>query len=236
MFEDALRYPAEGDDALTTIAIGGILGLLGVFVLPALIVYGHLVRVIRAVSEGDDEIPPVFEEWRELLMDGLRALLVTLVYTLVPTLLLTIAVAPVFVISSVTVNGDGGGGVTAVGALILLLVLAVGVLGLIAVVAAVYVVPAAVTAFATTGRLGAAFSVSELRSIGGSGQFVTGWLVAVVISVLVGTLAGVVAATVVGALLVPFLNFYGNVAAAYALGAGARERNAGESTVGESEL
>jgi len=223
MFEDALRYPTNGDDALETIAIGGILGILGFLIVPVFVVYGYLVHVIRAVAAGEDETPPAFEEWGELLVDGVRGFVIVLVYTVVPALVLALAVAPVFVISSVTVSsgaasGDGGGGLLTT--VILLVIVVVAVLSLVALLAAVYLVPAAITAFATTDRLGAAFSITELRRIGGSGQFLTGWLIAVVLSVLAGFVAGIAAATVLGILLVPFVNFYGNVAAAYALGAG----------------
>jgi len=227
MFEDALRYPTSGDDALETIAIGGILGLLGFLILPVFLVYGYLVRVIRAVSRGDDETPPTFDDWGELLVDGVEGFVIVLVYTVVPALVLAIAVAPLVLISSVTVSsvgaGDGSGAGGVLTAVILLVVFVVTALALVALLAAIYLVPAAVTAFATTDRLGAAFSVTELRRIGASGQFLTGWLIAIAISVLVGFVAGLAAATVLGILLVPFVNFFGNVAAAYALGAGVRD-------------
>lgn len=223
MLEDALRYPIEGDDALTTIAIGGILELFGFLIVPVLFVYGYLVRVIRTVSAGDDEMPPAFEAWEELLVDGLKASLVALVYTAVPSLVLTIALAPIFLIGSVSVNG-GGGGSAIVSGIILLFVFVVGIVALLLLLAAVYIVPAAVAAFAQTDRLGAAVSIGELRRIGGSGQFAIAWLVAVVIVLVAGFVQGILAATLVGLIALPFLNFYGNVAAAYAIGRGANER------------
>jgi hypothetical protein len=230
MFEDALRYAFEDDDALTTIAIGGLLGLFGFLLVPAILVLGYLVRVVRDVHADETAPPPAFEDWEELLVDGLKALLVTLAYTLVPALLLTIAVAPVVLIAGVSVDGSGGGP-TIVGTVILLLVLAIGLVGLLLLLAAIYLVPTALATFASTGRLGAAFSPGELRAVGTSGTFVTGWLVALAITLLAGFLEGVLAATVVGLLAVPFLNFYANVAAAYALGVGLPdERPADEAT------
>lgn len=217
MFEDALRYPSEGDDALTTIAIGGVLGLLGFLILPAIVVLGYLVRVIRDVHADEDAPPPAFEDWEGLLVDGFKALVITFAYTLVPTLLVVAAVVPVFVIAGVS---SGGGGTTNFGAVIALVVLAIGLVGLLLLLAAIYLVPTALATVASTGRLGAAFSPAELRAVGGSGTFVTGWLVALVVTLLVGFLEGILAATIVGLLAVPFLNFYGDVAAAYALGAG----------------
>ena len=217
MFEDALRYPIERDDALTTIAIGGVLGLLGFLIVPAIVVLGYLVRVSRDVHADEDAPAPAFEEWETLLVDGLEPLAIALAYTLVPTLLITVAVVPVFVIAGVS---SGGGGTTNFGVGIALVVLAVGLVGLLLLLAAIYLVPTALATFASTDRLGVAFSPAELRAVGGSGTFLTGWLVALVVTLLVGFLESVLAATIVGILAVPFLNFYGNVAAAYALGAG----------------
>jgi len=227
MFEDALRYPTAGDDALETIAIGGILGLLGVLLLPVFIVYGYLVHVIRTVGRGDDETLLTFDDWGTLLVDGLKGFVIVLVYTVVPALALGIAVTPVVLFTSV--SADGGGGASGLLTTVLLLaVFVVATLSLLVLLAAIYVVPVAVTAFATTDRLGAAFTVSELRRIGGSSQFITGWLVALVLSILVGIVTGIVASTIIGLLAVPFLNFYGNVVAAYALGAGVRPTTADE--------
>lgn len=223
MFEDALRYPTRGDDALTKVAIGGILGLLGFLIVPVILVFGYLVRVIRDVSAGVDDAPPPFDEWEQLFFDGLKATVITLVYTTVPALILAIALAPVILVFGISVDGSGGGVPGIVSALILLIVFAVGILAFLALLATTYVVPVAVTAFARTGRLGAAFSVRELRRIGWRSEFAIGWLIAAVITVLVGFAEGVLVATILGALLVPFLNFYGNVAGAYAIGAGASE-------------
>jgi hypothetical protein len=83
----------DGDDALTTLAIGGIFGLLGFLILPALVVFGYLVGVIRRVSEGDEALPP-FDEWGELLIDGLAAFVIVVVYVGVPSLALSLVVTP----------------------------------------------------------------------------------------------------------------------------------------------
>lgn len=225
MFEDALRYPWTGDDRLETIVVGGVLGLLGMLVVPMFLVFGYLVRVVRRVGEGD-EAPPSFDDWGELLVDGLKAFVVVLVYGLVPAFVLTVAALALFL--PVTVVEETGPGATASsGTLIdpvgLVVALAVVVLALGLTLVALYLLPAGVAALARTGRLGAAFSPSQLRRIGLSGRYATGWLVAVGISILASVAAGVLAATVVGAVLVPFVNFYGNVAGAYAIGRGVRE-------------
>jgi len=55
---------------------GGFLGLLGIFLVPFLFVYGYLVRVLRVVIAGETETAPMFEDWGELFADGLSAFVI----------------------------------------------------------------------------------------------------------------------------------------------------------------
>jgi hypothetical protein len=219
MLEDALRFPWKGEQNVETILIGGVLSLLGVFFVPTLFVYGYLVRVIRQVATGDDELPPVFDEWGELLVDGVLAFAISLVYFLVPAVVITVGVLawilPVGVGTSV--GGTGGNSVAILG---VLLALATAAVGLITLLAAVYLFPAAIAAFARTGSFGAAFSPSLLRRIGTDGDYAVAWLIAIVIGIIAQIVAGAVAITVLGLVLVPFVTFYGNIASAYAIGRG----------------
>lgn len=220
MLEEAIRYPWKGEDNVETIAIGGILSLLGFLIVPVFPVYGYAVRVIRDVSAGADEYPPVFEDWEELFVDGLKAVVVALVYSLVPLAMFAVAAVAWFVPVTASAAADGPGALGAVGFLV---GVAVTFAAVAASLALVYLVPAAVAAFARTGRLGAAFSASDLRAIGGSKPYATGWLVAVAVTLLASVAASALSMTGVGALLVPFVSFYGTVAAAYAIGEGIAE-------------
>jgi hypothetical protein len=142
------------------------------------------------------------------------------VYFLVPTAVITAGSVLFFVPVGIAGSGagDAGGGIVAAGgALVALFVVAVSV---VLSLAAAYLVPAAVAAYARTGRFGAAFSPSRLRPLLTDRRYATGWLVAVAITLLAQLLGGAVSATGVGALLVPFITFYGAVAGAYAVGRG----------------
>ena len=223
MLEDTLRYPWNGEKKAETILVGGLLTLLGVLFVPILFVYGYLVRVIRDVSAGHDDAPPVFENWGDLLVDGLVAFLISLVYALVPAVAVALAVLS-FVVPVTVVEGPGaGGGSGGLAAGGLLLALLVGSVTLVLLVGALYLLPAAIAAYAVTGRAGAAFSPSTLRAVGTDGNYAMAVLIAVLIGIVAQIVGGIVAATVVGALLVPFVTFYGNVASAYAIGTGVRE-------------
>jgi len=234
MLEDAIRYPWTGEQRVETLAIGGVLSLLGVFFLPILFVYGYLVRVIRQVANGDTDAPPVFDEWEELLVDGLVVFGISLVYVLVPSLVLAagtvVWLVPVGV--GVGVGGNGGGVLAVLGAL---LALFVTLLGFLALLGAFYLVPAAVAAYALTGRFASAFSPSTLRTVGTDGSYAVAWVVAIVVGFLAQVVGGVFTLTLVGAVLVPFVTFYGNVAGAYAIGTGVAETALGpESSDAES--
>lgn len=219
MLEDALRFPWKGEKNVETILVGGVLSLLGVFFVPTLFVYGYLVRVIRQVAAGDDELPPVFDEWGDLLVDGILAFVISLVYFLVPAIVIAAGallwVLPVSV--GTGVGGTGGNSVAILGVVFALVTAAVGLLTLLA---AIYLFPAAIAAYARTGSFSAAFSPSLLRRIGGDSEYAVAWLIAVVIGVLAQVVAGAVAITVIGLVLVPFITFYGNIASAFAIGRG----------------
>jgi len=227
MFEDALRFPWHGEKKLETLLIGGLLTLLGVLFIPILFVYGYLVRVVRQVAAGEDAEPPAFGGWGDLLVDGLVAFVVSAVYFLVPAAVV-VAGAFLFIVPVTVVDGASGSGGGLVAAVGVVLVLAVVALALLLTVAALYLYPAAIAAFARSGRFGAAFSPSTIRPIASDRQYATGWVVAVVVSVLAQVVGGVVAATGIGAILVPFLVFYGYVAAAYAVGIGVAEIDIGQ--------
>jgi len=222
MFEDALRYPWNGEQKVETLLVGGVLSLLGVFFIPVLFVYGYLVRVVRAVHGGNDEIPPVYDEWGELLVEGLVAFLISLVYSLVPLVVIGLAIASFILPASVvtTAGGEPSAGIAIGGLLLALVVIVVTV---VVSLGAAYLLPAAVAAYAVTGRVGAAFSPGALRTIGGSGTYAVAWVVAVGIAIGAQVVGGFASVTVVGVVLVPFISFYGNVAGAYAIGTAIRE-------------
>ncbi len=70
--DDALTYPMEDDDWTVTVLIGGGLSLLSFLIVPAILVYGYLVQAIRKRADGATQ-PPGFEDWGELLVDGVKA-------------------------------------------------------------------------------------------------------------------------------------------------------------------
>jgi len=202
MLEDGLSYPVRGDWLGRTL-IGGVLGLLSVFVIPTVVVLGYLVRVLETTVEGAEE-PPAFEDWGTLLVRGVVASVIVIAYTLVPVLAYLV-VLTVFFGAGGVIGGDVGALVGVAGAL--------AALGLIPVVLVVYyAVPAALTAYANQGSIGAAFDVSVLKPVLLRSEYLIAVLAPLVVAVLLWIVTAVLAVTIVGLLLVPFVQFYGQVA------------------------
>lgn len=209
MIQASLTYLRTSDDWLKTVVIGGLLTLLGVFVVPAVLVAGYLVRVLRGTMHGDD-VPPRFDDWGDLASDGLRAAVIGFVYGLVPAVLIGVTA-----VLAGLAAGPGPRSGLIVGALALvggLLALAIGLL-------AAYVVPAALANYAEQGRLGAGFAYGDLRPVLTSGTYAAAWLRGFAIVLVAGLVASAlnvvpVLGTVVGA----FLSFYALTAAYYVVG------------------
>jgi hypothetical protein len=215
MLEASLTYLRDGDDAVTTAVIGGLLLLASPLIIPSVLIFGYLTRVVRRTADGDDE-PPVFDEWGELLVDGLKAFVVAFVYSLLPLGVLAAAAALSLGAFVVVPGGESvGAGTVAVG----LIVLAGGLVALLVSLVGAYVTPAAVAAVADSGRVGDGFAVGRLWGVVSKRAYATGWLTAVVV-VLAGALAvGVLSVVpILGTIAGVFVQFYALVAAAAIIG------------------
>lgn len=218
MFGEAIRFPIAGDDGVKNLLIGGILGFLTFLLIPIFFVQGYLVRVLRVAVEGGEE-PPSFDEWGEMLVDGLKLFVVSVAYFLVPIVLLFVALFA-FVGTAVLSSGAPGevrpGAMAGAGLVGLLLVLVASLLFLIA----AYLLPAAAANFARSDDLGAAFEFGTVIDAAFSADYFVAAVFAFVIALVVGIVSSVLLAIVIGILLAPFLSFYSQVATFYLMGRG----------------
>lgn len=211
MFEESINYPREGEDGWKTIAIGGVLSLLSFLLVPVFLVLGYGARVLRdAAADPETETAPVFDEWGELFVDGLKQFLVGLAYLIVPGIIVGVS-AGGLIAAAVTGNGAvrAGALVGALGGILL-----AGVLFLVA----YYLLPAALAFVAMSGKLGDAFAFGRMRALVTTREYATRWLVGFGLLVIGGAISGALGATGVGALLAPFVTFYVTVSAYYLYG------------------
>lgn len=217
MLGEALRFPIEGDDGLKNILIGGLLVIFGFLLIPIFLVQGYTVRVLRVAVDGGEE-PPSFDEWGEMLVDGLKLFIIAIAYFLVPMVLFLVSMFAFVGIASVSsAGGEPAPGALAGAGIVGLLLISVSMLLF---VVASYLLPAAAANFARTDEFGAAFDVGTVID----GAFSADYLVAVVFAILVGIIFGtitfVLSIIIIGLLVVPFVSFYSQVATYHLFGRG----------------
>lgn len=196
MFDDAISYPSNADDWLKPLLIGGSLILFSFLIIPGFLVQGYSIRVLRSAAK-DEDTPPSFTEWGDLLVDGLKMTIISLCY-FIPCVIIIILM---FVVTS-----DGG------------LALLLAVFLLLVVVGYIYYV--ALTNFALAESIGAAF---ELRQIINA-AFTSRYFIAVILSVIAGAVLYFVAlllfVTYIGILIGAIVQFYAQVMVYYLLARG----------------
>lgn len=211
MLEDGLSYPLAGDSAVGRIVVGSLLVLGSFLIVPLVLLFGYLVRVLASSARGDPE-PPAFDDWGAMFVDGLKGLAVTLVYGIVPFLLIGVSVA-------IAIGGAGSGSDAAAGILG-----SIGIVGIllssVALFLLYYLVPAALTKMAVEDSVGAAFDVGDLTDVLLSVDYLVAWLVPFVIAFVVQVVTTVLVLVTfgLGAILIPPIQFYTNVAVFYMFG------------------
>ncbi|MFC6835263.1 DUF4013 domain-containing protein [Halomarina ordinaria] len=211
MITEALTYIQRSDEVGKTLLVGTALTLFSFLLVPVFLLVGYTVRVLRAALTDRD--PPAFDEWADLLVDGVKAFVIGVVYFVIPLAILAIAA----VAGGVSVNAGSGLGTILAGGVSLL----VGLLALVVGLAFLYVFPVGLVRFAETDRLGSAFEFRSFTPVLTNGTYAVAWLLALV----VGVAAGVVNGVVLGVPLLGFIgaalvSFYGGVVTAYLYGRG----------------
>lgn len=204
---DALEYPMKHDEWLKTILIGGVLSVFGFLLIPIVLVYGYIVRVLRHRFDGDPQ-PPTFGEWEELLVDGIQAIVIGFVYLLIPIVVGFVTVGgSIAAIATGTRGGAMAGGVGLLFGALVSFVLSL-IFGYIAV--------AAVVNFAHEGQLGAGFDFSTLPNILFNGDYAVAWLLSVGVLIGVSIVASVLNfIPFLGSIIGAFLFFYAQIVAAH---------------------
>lgn len=195
----------ESEDWLKTVAIGGVMLIFSVLIVPMFVAYGYVARAIRANLDGEPE-PPTFGDWGTLIVDGVKVWVVGFLYMLIPLIVMVLTVGTFFV---AVLTGSEAGAAAGFGTLILGMLLTfvlVLVFGYFAVVAIVNMV--------SEDEFGAAFDVDVLRDVGLDGEFAIPWLIAVGVFLGVGVVTGFLnIIPFLGSLIGAFLYFYAFIVA-----------------------
>jgi len=156
IFSDSLEYPSK---SLKRVVVLGVLSLFSILIIPFFLLFGYALRVMRKSIEGATE-PPVFDDFGAMIVDGLKYLVVTIIYFLIPGILMGIGI--IAISTSGDMVGDSaapiaflmGSGLVLLGVLLLIVILVIETIG--------------IANMAHTGKLGAAFRFGEILRIIGS--------------------------------------------------------------------
>jgi hypothetical protein len=228
--ERAVKFPMEDDDWIKTVGIGGVLILLSFFIVPALAAYGYVLRAIRSGIDDDAE-PPVFDEWGELIIDGLKMLVIGFVYQL-PALIVLVVLVGGSLFSLLAGAGAGGSGGSAAAGLGLAGIFGgIAIYGLLALVLS-YIGVAGIINFARTGEIGDAFDVDTIKQLVFSGDYLVAWGVVIGLNFAVNIVVSIVSTVTfgIGGLLAPWPLFYVLVASGFIWGRSYTETMGTETT------
>lgn len=205
-FNEWLKYPTKSDDWYVTVLIGGVLTVLGILIIPLFLVYGYVIRVMRSRMAREDELPE-FDDWGTLLVDGVKAWVIGMVYLLIPLVVALVTVGgAIFSLATGTQTGTAVGLTGLFGGL--LLSVALGVVFW-------YLAVASIVNFARTGSLSAAFDVETIKAVILNGNYAMGWLVGLVVLIVAGAIGGMLnAIPFIGFVIAAFIYFYAQVVAA----------------------
>ncbi|WP_435365293.1 DUF4013 domain-containing protein [Haloarchaeobius sp. DYHT-AS-18] len=175
MLGESLKFPLQGEESTKTVAIGGLLNLVALFIpiIPQLFIYGYALRAMRAGLNGD-RTAPTFSDWEGLLKEGALVFGVMLIYVGIPIFLFAIIV-PIFGGFAIGLGGEAGGSAGAgAGSMVLIALLGVGFL---VTFLAYYMVPAALVGLAARGEFGAAFDLQSVKRLAFNGTYFVGVVV-----------------------------------------------------------
>jgi ribosomal protein L40E len=170
------------------------------------IVIGYAARVLR--ESPSTKMPPKLEKYGEMFVDGAKITFASLIYMLVPAILIAVGASSLFagllslqvgvVTPSVMLGGTG---------VVLLLV------GIVLGIVLLFLLAAGLAHMLKTGKFGKAFAFGEILGIIGRvgwGKYVVWIVVLLVISVMVGGAAGLIpyVGWVISAIISPILSVF----------------------------
>jgi hypothetical protein len=213
MLGDALLFPKARNGWLKTVGIGGVLLITSIFIIPYLVLSGYLVRVIRSGAR-DRSQPPVFEEWRDLFIDGWILCGIQIIYGIVG---FGIPAVVVFVSSDLlqAVQSPDPIASLSTDAMIVL------VFAYLFAFFASYVTFVALARFAHEHRFEAAFEMRTVFRTAFTSEFFVAYVLSLSVGLILGAISALFSLLVVGL----FLFFYTFVVAYYLIGRGYRKAN-----------
>ena len=156
---DSLKYPSSN---WKKVLILGVMILFSFLIIPLFIVLGYFVRVLKASLAGLEDLPE-FDEWVDMIVDGIKVLLVGIVYSLPAIVIMAVSMIAIWgSLSSITaMQSTGMSPTTALG-----MFTGIGFIGMIVAILYLLIITpilyVAIANMAYNEELGSAFRFSEI--------------------------------------------------------------------------
>lgn len=85
---DAIRYPSQDWKKVVEL---GVFALLSMVIIGILFLPGYVLRTLKATLAGSDELPE-FDDWGEMIVDSLKVIVVSIVYSIIPAIVILIGI------------------------------------------------------------------------------------------------------------------------------------------------
>lgn len=182
MSMNSLKYPLDSDNLFETLAIGTVLVILSIFILPLFILVGYQMKIINYSSRNKNV--PKFEYYMEFVINGMKYALIAIVYVILLFLLMIIT-SFIGEINSI------------IGGISLLVII-------LAYLTYLYLIPAIMFEFAQKYKIEDAFDFKEMLSYAKSIEYLKiSVLLTIVYPILFGIVQVGLAITVIGIILIP---------------------------------
>lgn len=219
----SIRYVFDDPQWISKVVIGALLSILGFLIVPALILQGYVVKIIRQVMNGDWDGLPEWDDWGGLLRDGFNVFIAELVYVLPFIILMIIGLLTTGGAASLA-GGEDLTALLATGGALLFICLV-----FLFAIAFLFLAPAILIQYAIKGDLGSMFRFGEVFAIirNNMADILVAFLVTLVAAFAVSLVGGVlaiipclgwIAAFIISLAAGPYISFvgghlYGQIAA-----------------------
>ncbi|MBI5679784.1 MAG: DUF4013 domain-containing protein [Methanobacterium sp.] len=150
---------------------------------------GYYLRIIKSTLAGVDEVPE-FDNLGELFIDGIKVLIVGIVYMIIPMIIWLVALLPVFLALLSGSQSSAIAGLSSILTIVLMLIAFI-----VTIIMSLLVLPAIVNMGLYDGSIGAAFRFSEVMekiSTIGWGSYIL-WIIAIWITMMIlGLIIGII--------------------------------------------
>jgi hypothetical protein len=217
----AFRFVFDDRQWITKLIIGVFMSILAFLILPALIIQGYMIAIVRRVMQNDSEPLPEWTDWGKLLKDGFFVTVAQFFWTLPFLLVMLLGIGMTIGFGSMSNQDLAAAGAT--GSIFLVVCL-----GLLFAVALLFITPALYIQYAIKDDFGACFRFSEIIDIirNNLADILVAFLVTVVAAVAISLVIGIlglipclgwIAAIIVGMAVGPYITFvtghlYGQIA------------------------